>query len=381
MDGSDPLRYRERTDGPVRDATVAKLEAWLLSDDVQVAGGEHDGAVVGWVEQSGAGAFLYPEITGYYLTWLSFLQVARPESEAETTRRSGRAVAWLARMAAKPLLPTRIYRNAEPDIDWRSRAVFCFDVAMVLRGVAHAIPAVGDPAREVLSGLGARFDEWFAVGDDLLRSHRLKSPDTILPQRWSTEPGPHHVKAAAAILLLPDPAIGPSAKAVAQRTLEHWAKWGTARLPAQTLVHPELYFIEGLLLAAVNSRQESLFECASDQLDSVLEGLRSDGSLPPSLDEPDAPARSDVIAQTLRAGCVLTARHPSERRAPFKALRALATALEQFLTPQGSIVFAGAPADQHRNTWSAMFAHQAFSYLRRAATDGGVPRSWVNALV
>jgi hypothetical protein len=380
MDGSDPLRSRERNDGQVR-ATVAKLEAWLLSDQVQVAGGDHDGAVVGWLDQSGAGTFLYPEITGYYLTWLSFLQLARPESEAEATRRSGRAVAWLARMSAKPLLPTRIYREAEPDVDWRSGAVFCFDVAMVLRGVAQAIPAVGHPAQEVLSALGARFDEWFAIGEDLLRSHRLESPDAILPRRWSTEPGPHHVKAAAAVLLLPDQAIGPNARTVAQRTLEHWVKWGTERLPAQTLVHPELYFIEGLLLAAVNSGRESLFHCASEQLHSVLEGLRPDGSLPPSLDEPDAPARSDVIAQTLRAGCVLTARHPSERQAAFKELRKLAAALEQFLTPQGSIVFARVPTHQHRNTWSAMFAHQAFSYLRLAATDGGVPGSWVNALV
>jgi hypothetical protein len=369
------------TDGTLDFAALRQLEAWLLSDAVQAAGGDHDGAVAGWVDEAGAAGFLYPEITGYYLTWLSFLRASRPEFEHEAAQRSARAVSWLARIAEEPLLPTRIYLRRNGTVDWRSAAVFSFDVAMVLRGVAQATSCVGGPALALLNSLGARFGHWFAEGTDILRSHRPPEADLSLPRRWSTEPGVHHAKAAAAILLLPDGAVASSVRTVSAKTVDHWASSGGAFTPAQKALHPELYFIEGLLLAAYPGRDTSLLPRASAQYQAVMAGQRSDGALPPDLDRPRAAVRADVLAQALRVGCLLLNPDAPGRDGRLNGLTRLAAALEMFVTSAGSVVFERESGRRYQNTWAAMFAHQALSYLQAVTAHGVVPDAWASALV
>jgi hypothetical protein len=83
-------------------------------------------------------------------------------------------------------------------------------------------------------------------------------------------------------------------------------------------------------------------------------------------------ARSDVVAQALRAGCILFRRRllPASDR---NALEALADALLRFVAPDGAVFYArsqapaSAPpsASRHQNAWSAMFSYQAFVFYEQ----------------
>src|ERR1039457_7443053 len=52
--------------------TTLRLIDWLLSEGVQLPGGSEAGGVLGWFDGASS-RFVYPETTGYYLTFLSFL--------------------------------------------------------------------------------------------------------------------------------------------------------------------------------------------------------------------------------------------------------------------------------------------------------------------
>jgi hypothetical protein len=52
--------------------TTLRLIDWLLSEEVQLPGGSEAGGVLGWFDGASS-RFVYPETTGYYLTFLSFL--------------------------------------------------------------------------------------------------------------------------------------------------------------------------------------------------------------------------------------------------------------------------------------------------------------------
>src|SRR4030081_889615 len=119
--------------GHSRDA----LTSWLLGDRGQVASGIHAGAAAGWVDCEGRASYVYPEITGYYLQWLAW-HAACHGVNGEMRRRAAAAQRWLLSWAFGAETPeTRIYLEpAGPD--WRNAALFFFDLAMVLRGLASA---------------------------------------------------------------------------------------------------------------------------------------------------------------------------------------------------------------------------------------------------
>jgi hypothetical protein len=185
-----------------------------------------------------------------------------------------------------------------------------------------------------------------------LASHTLAGGSSREPEaRWSTRPGPHHLKAAAALLELPDGALGPALTQVCRATVEHWAMQLRPPWPVREL-HPLLYGVEGLLILGMD-------DVAAPAVDLLLELQRRDGSLPAAVDGRDG-VRSDVLAQALRAARILEARGrpPSAGR-----LDALAAALLRHVRADGAVSFS---VDQPGpNTWCAMFAQQALALNAR----------------
>jgi hypothetical protein len=315
-----------------------RIEAWLLGDGPQVTAGRHAGAVAGWLKDDGTRAFLYPEITGYFLTWLSFVAALRPEKRDEVAQRAASAVAWLTSLHEDDAPPaTRI----EGRCDWRSATVFSFDVAIVLRGLACVLELAGAPAEALLRRLAGRFPSWFG-GADVLQAHLPLTDGTTLPDRWATRPGVHHVKAACALLLLPPDALAAETRALAERTVEHWR----AAVAEEPELHPALYGVEGLFL-----------------LGHTHDAARGFAALMKRL--PAASARADVLAQALRLHHLLGARE-----------RPIDT-LEHFITRGGSVVFSLDPP-LHHNVWAAMFAHQALTLADGTDTSA---IKWSHALV
>ena len=154
------------------------IGGWLLGS-VQLSVGPHAGGVAGAIDGNGRPLYVYPEITGYYLQWLSWRSLRQSPTPA-LAQRAVAAQRWLASWILGPEpLQTRAYLRAH-GADWRNSALFCFDLAMVLRGVASAA-AIGiiepDPIliERLFAQLSTLVRSWIR-GQDNLRASRVVRP-------------------------------------------------------------------------------------------------------------------------------------------------------------------------------------------------------------
>jgi len=337
-----------------RRVLMQRLEDWLFRT-VQLERGPDCGGVIGSTSSVRGPEYLYPEAAGYFLTWLAFLGSMRGVTP-DLSARAFRAATWLSHQAGDGLT-TRRYLNGEAQ-DWRNRGLFSFDLAMACRGVAAVrgwIPQ--ELADECLDRLLRLFSR-LCPGDGSLMPvlPRTNAKTRDLPCRWSTRPGPYQLKSAAAILGIPREIAGIRLHEEMARVYFRWRDHYREH-PADDELHPLLYHIEGLVLG---------FACGIDD-----GGLTVAGALYPTiLRRVRSCARSDVLAQTLRAGCLVplpTGGHGAMTR-PREALLGL---LEENGAPVSRRVPHGGA--RHWNTWSAIFSHQALALLDRVE-HGEIPR-------
>src|SRR5512137_2641991 len=117
---------------------IAAVERWLLSSKVQFADGPHSGGVAGWLNEDDQSVFIYPEIVGYFLTWLTFLAEKKGD-DSGPGRRAAEAVRWVDHHYSGETPPaTRIYLLPGQEEDWRNAGIFVFDLAMIARGLGVA---------------------------------------------------------------------------------------------------------------------------------------------------------------------------------------------------------------------------------------------------
>jgi hypothetical protein len=169
-----------------------------------------------------------------------------------------------------------------------------------------------------------------------------------LPSRWSTESGPYQLKPAAAILGIPREIAGARLHEEMARVYFRWRDYYQGH-PVEDELHPLLYHVEGLVLG---------FACGIDH-----EGLTVAAALHhASLRRARRCARSDVLAQTLRAGCLVPL--PTGSQGVMTGLRDALTCL---IDENGAPVFRRAQhgGARHWSTWSAIFSHQALTLLDR----------------
>ena len=331
---------------PSRRVLIQKLEDWLFSA-VQLERGPDCGGVMGSISSVRGPEYLYPEATGYFLTWLAFLASMRGVTPDLSTR-ALHAATWLSCQAGDGMT-TRHYLNGEAQ-DWRNRGLFSFDLAMASRGVAAVrnwIPqALADECLERL----LRLYSLLCPGDGslmpVLPCSNAKTRD--LPSRWSTRPGPYQLKSAAAILGIPREIAGARLHEEMGRVYFRWRDHYREH-PADDELHPLLYHIEGLVLGFACGIDHGGLTVAAALYPAILRRVRSC-------------VRSDVLAQTLRAGCLLPL--PACGQGAMTRSR---EALLGLLDENGAPVFRRVPygGARHWNTWSAIFSHQALTLLDR----------------
>jgi hypothetical protein len=350
----------ESSSEAVRDA-ARRIEHWLLTSPLQIPTGLHAGGIAGWLDGRSRPVFVYLEITGYYLTstaWLITGGARNPDSVAIARRRGELALGWLRRVLHAGALPrTRSYLTEGNEQDWRNDAVFTFDLAMAIRGVS-AFSEVTEPddgtGAEVHGALERGLEE-IRHGQLLLPSHRTIHDET-LPRRWSTRPGPHHLKAAACLLPLP---LDHGLRTAASRTWTYWAEQLDTGWPVHE-VHSLLYGLEGMVMNGEEplDRAEAVFE-------RLMQAQDGAGWLPDHLSGATV-QRSDVLSQALRLGALLRA--SGRLRGPVWAgrLDLLVARLLEHVRPDGSVAFSH--GQDIANVWCAMFAHQAL-VLHEASDD------------
>ena len=373
-----PQLGRETRDGDspaeVHDA-LDRVERWLLHSGIQIEQGPQLGGIAGWLDAEGNPEFVYLEIVGYYLTSMAWLSVTRsPGRLSPVHSRARRAADWLSdALSSGQAPPTRLYLGAQPD-DWRNRRIFTFDLAMAARGIAVNRGAAGPRARHrTLAALSALIGR-ICAGAELMSSHESATDGgRPLPHRWSTRPGPHHLKASAALLRLPGHVVGPDLLALARRTCDHWeAALLGDEWPCHEL-HALLYGLEGMV---IRDRAGALAD-VEPPFSRIMELQTVDGGLPETIHGGDV--RSDVVAQALRIAQLLRDRGYLSGPAWTDRLDGLTTALLGFVRPDGGVRFR--LNQEMSNAWCAMFAHQALWLRRREGARNDLPSAAFDLLV
>ena len=324
--------------------------SWLLSGEVQLAAGPEAGGVFGWFDADPASRFVYPETTGYYLTFLSFLR-AQKWPAGDFGSRARRAAAWIARWSADAAPPARVYLAGPQTHDWRNRLAFSFDLGMIWRGLAMA--------RQPCSTIERLLARFPVAGAGFLAAMPIQSGPVA--QSWSAQPGAFQLKLAAALLhsgVPADPALRQAAEAVFAQ-YRHWDPPDCRR----DLLHPYLYAVEGALL----TRDHRLLRQAASWI----------AKLAPHVDG----SRSDVLAQLLRSACLLDAAGYLPHREWSARLPELAEALCGYCAPDGRMYFRRDSLGrlEHVNVWSGMFAAQALMWFSqwRASALGIEAAAWL----
>lgn len=354
-----PTAYGEAT---------TRIETWILDSRIQMDTGEQRGGVAGWLDRDGRPEFVYPEITGYFLTavaWLGSGAASSTPRRSQALEHGQRALDWMtSAVSDNSMPPTRLYLAPGPR-DWRNMATFSFDVAMAARGVS-TFAAVSNIDTSALLGRLSALARRICEGGHLMASHlRREEGGPEPPARWSTRPGPHHLKAAAAFLRLFE-GVDEDLARLCSNTMSHWTDVMVAQWPCREL-HPLLYGIEGLLIWG-STREEGATSTAEQLFKRLLSLQRPDGALP-ALIISGSGVRSDVLAQALRVGALLRlgGRLPGE--AWERRLSLLADALLRHVRPDGGLAFSR--GQEVANAWCAMFAHQALTLYSRAFEGDG----------
>jgi len=351
--------------GHSRDA----LTSWLLGDRAQVAFGTHAGAAAGWVDYEGRASYVYPEITGYYLQWLAWHAACHGVND-ETRRRAAAAQRWLLSWAFGAETPeTRIYLEPTGQ-DWRNAALFFFDLAMVLRGLASAarLELIESDPRLV-----ARISEllWRLVADDgMFDACVATRVDAALPERWSTRRGPFLSKAAGGVLIaaaqfssLPR-ALAEAADATFGAALESMS----AQSHSET--HALLYAIEGALSLTEHPAAVAAMPHIVRQLRDLLERCAQLGHTPELLGGTGR-VRLDIVAQAIRVAAFLLPELSTKlsTELPIEHVDDMARMLVHYIDPSLGIPFSPDATPRQYNVWTAIFAEQALFAAECDASD------------
>lgn len=342
---------------PLDDARRCLAE-WLLSSSVVRAMDGGSMGVVNWLEEdSDDYDGFYPEIGGYYLSFLSLVAgVDAPEPRCIQLARG--VLDWF-NQAGQTVAPATIERRLGTVNDWRNACLFTFDLAMIVRGMMMVDERwPGLVSKKLLDRYASAIVD--LQQDQRLGSHCLRDPHTLIsvPNKWSTRVDVHHVKAAAALQGVDHPV-----STLARATLDHWRSQEPSKVRE---LHPALYMVEGWLIVWASTGDPADLARAAVMFAAVLDTLDPVSMVLPAVaGEAYSSSRGDAQAQLLRAGAILETAHALAPRTAecWEQVRdGVIRSLLSRISPIGGIRFD--LKSGHRNSWASMFAWQALELCR-----------------
>jgi hypothetical protein len=353
---------------------IERIQNWLTTSPIQVMSNSDEGGIVSWLDGTGQPSAVYGEITGYYLTYAHFVSIHGGVNE-KSAMRAGWARNWLRSIWQISVPLTRYYVNPGVD-DWRNRAIFSFDLAMMLRGLSWDEQ---DENRRTQNLIIQKLNQFIAA-DGTILTHRTLGDGHPLPVKWSTQPHPFQVKTASAILLTKD--VAENVQTAARKTIARWQDYYLDH-PLTGDLHPLFYYLEGLFLLEIESGDRHYGNYVTQIYSQIMEKQAENGSLPANFDHHPPSIRSDVLAQALRIGCLLVSENYLEGSIWLNRLDLLAQSLLGYLHPSGCVGFEHTePAGiRHWNVWCTMFTYQAFCYYETLQKKGRIAKAWQKLLV
>lgn len=330
---------------------IVKLDTWLANPTVF-----SDGAIAGSIDESGCALYTYPEISGYYLSYLAYRFCL--DGAGEYLVEKGQKILGHQQQIWSESLPppTRLYLDPllQSQVDWRNQGLFIFDVAMLARGIADISPYVDTgswPAQKLLHYIDGFWD-----GQGLNPVRWFAGRPKEVPDRWSTRTGAYQLKVVAAF----------QRAAIAWNSailLEKIAPVRTALLRdfnkgnfSTHNPHSIAYALEGvLLLGELDDVNWDLAKMLIENLSRAIDNAAQD--------EIDF-RRTDAIAQLLRLSCC-------EPFFNMSIASRLYTLLCSALNADGSLQFTLVPSNvTYKNTWPVLFARQALDFYQRVCVTG-----------
>ncbi len=339
---------------------ISSAGEWLLHSGIQEPGG---GVARYFRADLGRNLPVSIEITGYTVSAFVYLHSVTGEpvylDRALATARFLTRTAWNPRFAALPF-------ELEPPA-----FTYFFDCGIVVRGLLAAWRATGDSeCLSAAAAIGRAMANDFRAADGSLHPIlRLPSKRPVArdPRRWSHSDGCYQLKSAMAWWDLAEATGNETFREPYEHSLDRALRTCHGFLPGDPdrhkvmdRLHPFLYFLEGLLPMASETR------CAAALAEGIHRTARYLGELAPEF------VRSDVYAQLLRIR--LFAEWSGAARLDRQAAESEARQLAGFQAPGGGFYFGrqGGQWLPHVNPVSAVFALQALE-LWRSVEAGGSP--------
>jgi len=365
------------------------IEEWLLTAPIQITSGKLRGGVIGWLSlDEKEEIFVYPEITGYFLTALAFIAKSQPKKRVQASYRANCVLEWLENIQLHDQFPdTRCYVKSRRS-DWRNTAYFSFDIGILIRGLEiAAMTTLIEPHR--CQATAQYFLKTLEkMCDDIpLSSHILITEREIsyFPKKWSTIPGIHHVKICAALSKINLIKTSTFLQKCLSATIMHWQQAVLQGFTTQEL-HPIFYYLEGLFFEAIISGKYDCLKEIAEHFKIIMQYQHEDGSLPSNISDqqlqPMKKIRGDVQAQALRIGIILCAYGHLPYSQWGKRLEGLHLALSRHIAEDGAVTFQplGTEGCEFRNTWCSIFAHQALVFYSLLKKKRSIPYSLLSLL-
>jgi len=343
------LQWRKRDAGPAEDRAPGEL-ATLIDDVLMTRVVNHRGDVAGEFSDGLSPVFYYPEIAGYFLSWL-----------ARTNRRHGLRARTLALKVSQRLAsfgstppPTR-YGQVGGAADWRKSGIFLFDLAMIAKGLADCFIAFQGGSQErrntasvfqIINKVQVEcwLEPFMVLKQDVVPA-LVNWNSTNLPVTWSTTPGPYQLKVFAALEHYATTFDHPDWLGQSRR----WAAKQLESLPVQldhseNMLHPGFYCCEGLLAFGKHDLAARL---AEDLVRATVQMLAS-----------GVTTRLDIHAQALRLSMVFFLGSEQTRL----LYQTLSDRLRHFLAT-------GSFGSARTTVWGLIFASEALRLVSRPAAE------------
>ncbi len=365
---------------------------WLKHSGIQAKSGTDRGGLHAWIDEStGERAFLYPEITGYFLTLC--VNLSRHLPEDDWLERAERAAEWILRHGMTSTGAVLGRKYVDPQVgrrDPRSNQhphSYFFNCGVVGLGLVALSEATGnDRWRAAARRIGSFCLQAFEPADRLTHhaGFDLSTGSPLIGDRWSQHGGPFLLKAALfleRLTKLGGPAeLGAFFERLLERTLA--AQQVNGRFPTDptgdtTHLHSHLYTLEALLTLGAARGDSALLDRAQSGLEWALETCLDPRRCLQQWSRREVAiirgVRTDMLAQTLRAVEILQWMRPDWKGAPTRQLTELEQLLGEHRLPSGGLAYGRDELGEkpfHANAWCLFFdiERELFGALRRQET-------------
>ncbi len=302
--------------------------------------------------------YIYGEITGYFLSFCSYVCKREPDLKETLTPIISSHISWLERII-KCGYVTRCL--LEPCEDWRNSAIFPFDIAMIIRGLDDASTIV--ECDKLLQLYLELFGGFFDYNSETVLPY-INISEGKLPQKWSTRIDVHFVKIAADTIPVLHKKGNDREAEIMIKMIKRFDNYGVDRL-MDIDSHPLLYYLEGLALASDFTFLYKNFPANNfEKIHYVFKKLLVISDDVGLLDNPKRGSyrRSDVLAQFVRIGLLLRMKNMLSDEELLSLKNILDDILERFYMDGNVLFFDKERGNNNINAWCAMFLYQAIDF-------------------